>query len=147
MEPFIQLHFSRRRDECERRDGCCDAAGRTRGLGIFTIDKGIITADTHRPGVGKYVSFVVRVAMVLGAALLTAQPIEQLVFPDLVEEHLKHEIIREEAVAYAWRHDELSRARRSPRRAIPEAELPGWVGAEVKDELRSWLTSTPKQRA
>lgn len=73
------------------------------GIGIFTIDKNLITSDLLRPGLGKLAGAGARITLVLGSAYLTAQPIEQLVFGPKIEERLKEETAREEAVAYAER--------------------------------------------
>jgi hypothetical protein len=69
------------------------------GLGIFAIDKSVITADLTRPGFGKWWGFFGRALLVAASALLTAQPIHQLFFKSQIEERIKDETLRAEAVA------------------------------------------------
>jgi len=70
------------------------------GGGIYAFDKGLLTMDLSTPGFSKWGGFLGRVTLVLLSAVLTAQPIEQLVFRGEIEERLKQEIVLEEAIAH-----------------------------------------------
>lgn len=109
------------------------ALGLLWGMGIFAIDKNLITSDLLAPGWRKYVGLFARISLVLGAAFLTAQPIEQLVFRTLVEEHLKQEVLREEAVRYAQKLQELNVERAKLESNRPEQNMPAWSEDAVKD--------------
>lgn len=109
------------------------ALGLLWGMGIFAIDKNLITSDLLAPGWKKYVGLFARISLVLGAAFLTAQPIEQLVFRTLVEEHLKQEVLREEAVRYAQKLQELNAQRAKLEAHRPEANMPAWSENAVKE--------------
>lgn len=109
------------------------------GIGIFTIDKGLITADMSRPGKSKYLGLALRAGLILGAALLTAEPIEQVVFRSKVEELLKQEALREEAVAYANKETALK-----TRRSEVEDEA---ASAVVPQRIRESLEEKKRQQA
>jgi Domain of unknown function (DUF4407) len=107
------------------------------GLGIFTIDKGLITADLLRAGWTRYVGVAARAALVLGAALLTAQPIEQLVFRSRVEEQLKQAILREEAIAYAAKSEELKLRRDDIDQRRERTKVPARIQQELDEQKRA----------
>lgn len=107
------------------------------GLGIFTIDKGLITADLLRPGWTRYVGVAARAGLVLGAALLTAQPIEQLVFRSRVEEQLKQAILREEAIAYAAKGEELKLRRDGIDQRRERTKVPARIQQELDEQKRN----------
>lgn len=109
------------------------ALGLLWGMGIFAFDKSLITADLLAPGWRKYTGASARIALVLGAALLTAQPIEQLVFRTLVEEHLKQEVLREEAVRYAQKLQEVKQERGEPKKQLLEESVSSQTRKDVDD--------------
>jgi hypothetical protein len=98
------------------------------GSGIFVIDKGLITTDLRQPGYSKWWGFGARMVLIGASALLTAQPIEQLVFNPLIEERLKDELLRVEAVAQveqlkAAKEEFAVQAGQLPEERIPDAVM------------------------
>ncbi len=106
------------------------------GMGIFAFDKSLITADLLATGWKKYAGAGARIVLVLGAAFLTAQPIEQLVFRTLVEAHLKQEVLREEAVRYAQKLREVKQERDELKQQDPEESVTGGTKRDVDDSRR-----------
>ncbi len=107
------------------------------GLGIFAIDKGLIVTDLRRPGRRKWVGFVGRTLMIFVSAIFTAQPIEQLVFRPMIDERLKQETLREEAVAQVQRLEEKREA------AIQESLRPS--DAHVSPVTSAWVTGAKEK--
>ncbi len=107
------------------------------GIGIFTIDKGLITTDLKRPGWSKYVGLGLRAALVLGAAVLTAEPIEQVVFRSKVEEQLKQERLREEALAYAKKESRLQTRRDDVDQQAERTKVPERIRDSLDEKKRA----------
>ncbi|MFP2924674.1 DUF4407 domain-containing protein [Pyxidicoccus sp. 3LG] len=97
------------------------------GGGIFVIDKGLITTDLRQPGLSKWLGFVARVILIGASALLTAEPLEQLVFNARIEERLKEEIVLEEAVTYAERLKRVQAKAEEIRVQPAEDEVPQFI--------------------
>lgn len=111
--------------------GAAAVLGLLWGLGIFTIDRNLITADMLQPGPGRWIVFALRVGLVLGSAYLTAEPIKQLVFEAKIDERLKEEMLRAEAVDYYERARTVREDIERVKTADPEANVP----AEWRVEL------------
>lgn len=79
------------------------AMGLLWAMGIYTIDKGVLTADLTRRGASKWMGFAARALLIVASAVFTAQPVEQVVFGSMIEERLKQETLREEAIAHVKR--------------------------------------------
>jgi hypothetical protein len=103
------------------------------GCGIFAIDKGLITTDLHRPGAAKWWAFAARALLVVVSALITAQPIEQLVFDASIHERLKEEILREEAVAQVSSVKATLQAAHSTEQKSAEDNIPSIIKKRYDD--------------
>ena len=103
--------------------------------GIFLFEKSFITSDFREAALQKSLAYSIRLVIIAGSALATAQPIELLVFGGAIERRLHEENVLAEAVRQIGEVLELER------KAQPKKE------GELQQELMNTMQYTDLQTA